>query len=136
MIEIHVPDFEKVRQFYGRLGFETIRETEPDEKNGYLVLKMEENILCFWAGNDLVYEHSYFKQFPRDTKRGYGVEIVIMVADVEAYFNRVKDFANVVKPLGWRPWGLQDFRIVDPYGYYLRITSPYNVLVDGTETTD
>jgi uncharacterized glyoxalase superfamily protein PhnB len=134
LIELHVPDFEEVKEYYGRLGFDVMRETKPEGKQGYLVLKMEENILAFWAGNESVYEQSYFKRFPRNTKRGYGVEIVLMVADVESYYEQVKDVANVVAPLASRPWGLKDFRIEDPFGYYIRITSIHNVLDDLTTT--
>jgi predicted enzyme related to lactoylglutathione lyase len=102
LIELHVPDFERVKDYYGKLGFQVMRETKPEDKNGYLVLKMEDNILCFWAGNESVYEQSYFKRFPKNTRRGYGVEIVLMVADIEAYYHKIKDFANVVAPLALR----------------------------------
>jgi len=132
LVELHVPDFEIVKEYYGRLGFEIIRERQPQGKQGYLVLKMQDNILCFWAGNEHVYEQSYFAQFPENTKRGYGVEIIIMVADVEKYYARVRDIANVVKELGMRSWGLKDFRIVDPFGFYIRITSFHNVLDDSS----
>ena len=52
-----------------------------------------------------------------------GVELVLEVDDVAAERNRVV-------AAGWpleddlqdRPWGLTDFRILDPAGYYLRIT--------------
>lgn len=127
-IELHVPDFEKVKAYYGNLGFRVMRETPPEGKNGYLVLQMEGNLLSFWAGNEHVYAQSYFRQFPRNTKRGYGVEIGIMVTDVERYYEKVKDFANVVEPLAIRAWGLKDFRVEDPFGYYLRITSIHNVI--------
>lgn len=128
VIELHVPDFEKVKDYYGKLGFQVMRETSPQDKKGYLVLKMEDNLLCFWAGNEQVYKQSYFKQFPRNTKRGHGVEIVIMVTDIERYYERVKDLANVVEPLAVRAWGLKDFRVEDPFGYYLRITSIHDVV--------
>lgn len=81
-------------------------------------------------GNESVYEQSSFKRFPRNTNRGYGVEIVLMVADVEAYYESVKSFASVVGPLSLRPWGLKDFRIEDPFGYYIRVTSLHNILDD------
>ncbi len=29
----------------------------------------------------------------------------------------------MIEPLLVRPWGLTDFRVADPDGYYLRITS-------------
>ena len=85
LLELHVPDFEKVKDYYGKLGFKIIWERKPEDKKGYLILKMGDNILCFWAGNQQVYEQSYFKRFPKDTLRGYGVEIVIMVDDVDEY---------------------------------------------------
>src|SRR3989338_1184130 len=128
LLELHVPDFEKVKEYYGKLGFEVIWERKPEGFKGYLILKMGDNILCFWAGNENVYEQSYFKRFPKNTKRGYGVEIVIMVDDVEEYYSKVKGFANVVEELVLRPWGLKDFRVEDPFGYYLRITSYHNIL--------
>jgi uncharacterized glyoxalase superfamily protein PhnB len=130
LVELHVADFEEVKEFYGRLGFQVVRETRPKDKEGYLVLEMEENILCFWAGNEQVYEQSYFKRFPKDTKRGYDVEVVIMVADLEAYFSKVQGSVKIITDLALRPWGLKDFRVEDPFGYYLRITSVHNILDD------
>lgn len=128
LLELHVNDFEKVKIFYGKLGFEIVWERKPQEKKGYLVMKKNDNILCFWPGNDYVYEQSYFKNFPNNTKRGYGVEIVIMDNDVENTYKKVKNFAKVVDELQTQPWGLKDFRIEDPFGYYLRITEQHNML--------
>jgi catechol 2,3-dioxygenase-like lactoylglutathione lyase family enzyme len=128
LLELHVPDFEKVKDYYEKLGFEVVWERPPEGFKGYLVLKMGNNILCFWAGNQHVYEQLYFSKYPKDIKRGYGVEIVIMVDDVEDYYSRVKDLANVVEPLVLQPWGLKDFRTEDPFGYYLRITTHHNIL--------
>ena len=128
LLELHVPDFEKVKKYYGKLGFEIVWERKPEGFKGYLILKMGNNILCFWAGNEHVYEQPYFMRFSKNTKRGYGVEIVIMVEDVEVYYSKVKGFANVVEELTLQPWGLKDFRVEDPFGYYLRITSYHNIL--------
>lgn len=128
ILELHVPDFEKVKDFYGKLGFEIIWEREPEGFKGYLVMKMGKNILCFWAGNEEVYSHPYFKEFSRDTKRGYGVEIIIFVQDIEKYYEKVSKFAKVVEELTLQSWGDKDFRIEDPFGYYLRFSSPYNAL--------
>jgi hypothetical protein len=130
LLELHVPDFEKVKEYYGKLGFEVVWERKPEGFKGYLILKMGDNILCFWAGNEYVYEHPYFKRFPKDTKRGYGVEIVIIVDNVEKYYLKVKNFANVVEELVLQPWGLKDFRVEDPFGYYLRITTHHDILDD------
>lgn len=126
--ELHVDDFEPIKDYYGQLGFTVVWERQPEGFKGYLVLTMNHNTLCFWAGNSNVYDQDYFKQFSKDSKRGYGVELVIMVKDIDAYHEQVKGFANIVEPLQLRPWGLKDFRCVDPAGYYLRFTSEHNIL--------
>jgi lactoylglutathione lyase len=51
------------------------------------------------------------------------VEIVIEVENVDSALQAVlRAGVREVEPLRERPWGLPDFRIVDPDGYYLRIT--------------
>jgi len=128
LIELHVSDFEKVKEFYGRLGFEVVWERKPEGKKGYLVIKRGESILCFWPGTEEVYNQSYFKQFSKDTKRGYGVEIGIIVEDIESFYNQIKDSVKVVDELQVQPWGLKDFRIEDPFGFYLKLSEPYDIL--------
>jgi lactoylglutathione lyase len=55
--------------------------------------------------------------------RGAGVEIVLEVEDVDAALADVAGAGGrVVEPLRDRPWGLRDFRLIDPDGYYLRVT--------------
>lgn len=127
-IELHVPDFEKVKDFYGKLGFKVVWERKPEKKKGYLVIKKDENILCFWPGNEYVGKQSYFKNFPSDTKRGYGVEIVIMTNDIENLYKKAELFCKIVDKLRTQPWGLKDFRIEDPFGFYIRFTEPHNIL--------
>lgn len=128
LLEIHVPDFEKVKDFYRKLGFEVVWERKPAGFKGYLIMKKEENILCFWAGNEHVYEQNYFKQFPQNTPRGYGIEIVLMVEDIRKFYEETKKSFSIFEDLQLRPWGLEDFRIVDPFGYYLRFTSYHDIL--------
>ena len=126
-LELHVPDFEQVLDFYGKLGFKKVWHRSEHNNADYLVIEREGTLLNFWPGNENVYDQAYFKNFPKDTKRGYGVEIVIPVDDVQAFHEEVKDFANIVNPLVKRPWGLWDFRIEDPFGYYLRITERHDI---------
>jgi lactoylglutathione lyase len=55
--------------------------------------------------------------------RGAGVEIVLEVDDLSAAAARVTAAGYPMsEPPQLRPWGLTDFRLVDPDGYYLRIT--------------
>jgi len=129
ILELHVPDFEKVKDFYGKLGFDVAWERPPEGFKGYLVMKKGKSILCFWAGNNEVYNHPYFKNWAKDTKRGFGVEIVVFVEDIDEYYQKVKTFAKIVEELHLQPWGDKDFRIEDPFGYYIRFSSPYNTLL-------
>jgi lactoylglutathione lyase len=52
-----------------------------------------------------------------------GVELVLEVDDVAGERDRVLAAGwPLEEDLRERPWGLADFRILDPAGYYLRIT--------------
>ncbi len=93
-------------------------------------MKYGQNVLCFWPGNKDVYKQTYFKKFPKHTKRGYGVEIVIMSPELKRVYQRAKRLHAVADRLVKQPWKIWDFRIVDPFGYYLRFTTPHNILSD------
>lgn len=52
-----------------------------------------------------------------------GVEIVLEVDDLAAAHDQVRAAGYPIEQdLTRRPWGLTDFRLYDPAGYYLRIT--------------
>jgi catechol 2,3-dioxygenase-like lactoylglutathione lyase family enzyme len=51
-----------------------------------------------------------------------GTEIVLEVSDVRAKRNWVAGQWALEEDLVARPWGLVDFRVIDPAGYYLRLT--------------
>jgi uncharacterized glyoxalase superfamily protein PhnB len=119
-IELHVTDFKKAIAFYSRLGFKLQWRTED-----YLVMKRKRSVLNFYGGSEKVYHHSYFGHFSKNTKCGYGVEIIIPVDRVERFYESVRKFAKIVQPLQLKKWGRRDFRIIDPFGFYLRITERY-----------
>lgn len=133
--ELHVPDFKKVLDFYGKMGFEQVRQKPPKkgERSGYLVIKRQDSILCFYCGNKEVYNQSFFKKFPKDTPRGYAVEIIIYISDkpIGQFYREVVDKIGehcIVEPLQEKQWGSKDFRMVDPFGFYLCIREPKNIL--------
>jgi catechol 2,3-dioxygenase-like lactoylglutathione lyase family enzyme len=53
-----------------------------------------------------------------------GVELVLEVDDLAAEYDHVRVTGRPVdeEPTD-RPWGLRDFRLLDPDGYYWRVTS-------------
>jgi uncharacterized glyoxalase superfamily protein PhnB len=130
-IELSVTSFDIAKNFYIKLGFQVVWEEPPNKMNGYLVMKLNKSILCFFCGNEAVSQHPYFHQFPINTKRGYGVEISIPVKNIDNYYKQIivnipeKD---IFQPLKEQPWGKKDFRIEDPFGYFLRFNEPWNVL--------
>jgi predicted enzyme related to lactoylglutathione lyase len=126
-LELHVPDFAPAKDFYMKLGFKIIWERAPEGWSGYVVMERDGSVLCFWGGNAEIYTHPHFKQFPKDTPRGFGVEIVYSVPDIDVYYAEVQKFATVTEPLVTQPWGLRDFRITDPFGYYIRISEPHDI---------
>lgn len=126
-VELHVPDFDPVKDFYTGLGFEVLWEDEGEEGDGYLVMEYEGNILAFYGGEDGVYNHSYFGNFAKDTKKGYGVEIALIVDNIEEFYKRSKEKGSIKRELGERPWGIRDFRMEDPFGFYLRVSEPHDI---------
>jgi predicted enzyme related to lactoylglutathione lyase len=54
----------------------------------------------------------------------HGVEVVIEVDDLQAERDAVVAAGHpLAEDISPRPWGLEDFRLFDPDGYYLRITT-------------
>ena len=64
-----------------------------------------------------------FSQNKLAANRGAGVEIVLETSELAEIHERIIEAGwPLAAPLQERPWGLRDFRIVDPDGYYLRLT--------------
>lgn len=54
---------------------------------------------------------------------GGGIELVLEVDDIEAFHEEVSRKWPIESELSTRPWGLTDFRLLDPDGYYWRPTN-------------
>ena len=119
-LELFVDDLDVAIAFYSRvLGFQPIRK-EAD----YASLRNGAVILGLGPTAKLPATGGYFTQVRLQGQRGVGVEIVLEVDDVHAAYQQVLAAgASIVDPLVAQPWGLTDFRLTDPDGYYLRITS-------------
>lgn len=132
VIELHVPDFEVAKDFYSKLGFKVSLEDKPIEKEpGYMTMIRSDilgnTLLNFYGGDDRVYNQSFFKQFPRDTKRGFEIEITIPVENIEQLYKRAMSdlreyVVREIKELEDRNYTWKDFRMTDPFGFYIRLT--------------
>lgn len=132
IIELHVPDFQKVKDFYGKLGFIVTMYDEPNEKEqGYLTMtrkdKVGNTMLNFYGSDERVYTQSFFKQFSKETPRGFGVEITIPVSGIEELYQQISmtlkdNIVREITELKDHDFKWKDFRMVDPFGFYLRFT--------------
>lgn len=133
-VELHVPDFSIAEDFYKKLGFEIASYDKVYNGLGYFLMQRGETIINFYGGSDKVYEQSFFKKFSKGTPRGFEVEITIPTDNIDEYFKAVKmnipdnivqelmkktDKKSDTKEFVWR-----DFRVEDPFGFYLRFTEP------------
>jgi catechol 2,3-dioxygenase-like lactoylglutathione lyase family enzyme len=115
--EIFPSDLDATQDFYVRvLGFRVMRfQQEPP--GPYLALQRD----VVRIGAALRADGEVGMRRPPT-----GVELVLEVDDVEAEHARILSSGwPVADELQQRPWGLTDFRLTDPSGYYIRITNRF-----------
>ncbi|MEI7603647.1 MAG: hypothetical protein WCJ19_01345 [bacterium] len=131
ILELHVPDLDKAKAFYALFGFyELSSDPITDDELGYLILARNDEVLgrtiiCFYGGRESVSQQEYFVKFPSDTLRGYAVETTIPVSNIDKLWDYVLPnlaSESIAQALEIKSWGVKDFRIVDPFGFYFRFT--------------
>ena len=113
--EIFPADLDATVDFYvSVLGFELVRD-ERAEPSPYVALTRGQVRSGAAARPEI----------PRreDRRPPVGVELVLEVDDVDGERGRIAATGwPLAEDLTQRPWGLRDFRLLDPGGYYWRIT--------------
>lgn len=135
LIELHVSNFDDAKSFYGSIGYEVVWEKQPnDNEGGYLVMRNGKSILNFYGGQESVWKHDFFSRFSQDTPRGYGVEIIVPIVDIEKFYEEFckNHKGSIVKELNHK-FSHKDFRATDPYGFYIRFVEKYNWVDDRDE---
>lgn len=117
--ELFVIDPQKSMDFYiNVLGFQKIHKG-----NNEFMVQRDAVIIGFGYIQNLDSTH-YFRPEITTQRKGLGLEIVLEVDDVVREYTRIKERSYpIFKDIQKQTWGLTDFRVVDPDGYYLRITS-------------
>jgi catechol 2,3-dioxygenase-like lactoylglutathione lyase family enzyme len=119
-LELFVTDIDKSIDFYTNvLGFERMKG-EPT----YVPVRSGSAIIGLGPAAGLPKQH-HFNPEVQKARRGLGTEIALEVDDVQGLFEKVASsgYKRILSPLRKQSWGLTNFRIADPDGYYLRITS-------------
>ena len=126
-VELFVEDMEATISFYTQvLPFALVRH----DSGSYASLRSGNAILGTGPVAKLPEEGGYFTGDISSHQRGVGVEIVLEVDNLDRWHDRVTVSGYpILEPLQERLWGLRDFRLADPDGYYLRITSRSTVEV-------
>jgi len=117
-LELFVTDVQASIEFYRRvLNFQVIGQASAD----YTMLTNGEAAISFNKREALGHDHPL--RATDGERLGLGVEIVLNVADIEGFYETTRTRGHPVSELVLQPWGLRDFRIIDPDGYYIRVTS-------------
>ena len=118
-VEFFVEDLARSRDFYTRvLGFTITRQKD----DGFTELNRGAATLALNSRTILTPDHP---ARPGPNERiGKGVEIVLFVADLDEVYDHVLASGwPLSTPMTDQPWGMTDFRLIDPDGCYIRVTA-------------
>jgi hypothetical protein len=108
-----------VRIFRDALGF-TVTRDEGD----FVELRSARAIVLLNTFEEPDAGHP-FEHYRTERRRGLGVEIGIVTERIHEAWAAAKAIDSLsVTDVVTREWGMTDFRILTPHGYYLRVTTP------------
>ena len=115
--EVFPADLEKCIAFYT----DVLRFKLLQRKDGYAYFRRDS---IFIGADQSNFEHGDLQRADRSSRKPpTGVEIVIEVDDLEGERMWVVEKGwTLDADIKLQDWGLKDFRIMDPDGFYLRIT--------------
>lgn len=94
------------------------------EEGGFSELRSATAMVLLNADKELPQGHPFQSRLT-GTAQGIGVEIGIVVSDLAAARDAALHFPGwTVSDIRRQEWGLTDFRVTTPDGYYLRLTDP------------
>jgi uncharacterized glyoxalase superfamily protein PhnB len=116
-VELFVPDVKGAIAYYtDTLGFSFLR-ADPDGGGNFTFAALA------WGEAFLMLMDERFYGGPI-TGRGAGVDVRIMVPDVDAVYARLQAAGvSIVHDIADRDYGLRDFIMRDPWGFRLRFAS-------------
>lgn len=118
-LELFIDDLAASTEFYGRvLGFSIGKQ----QADGYTRMVNGNVTLSLNLRENLPDDHPI--QANAGERLGRGVELVLEVDDIETMYKQVcATNWPLSSKLRHQSWSLTDFRVLDPDGYYWRITT-------------
>jgi hypothetical protein len=110
-----------VRIFRDALGFEVLRD-----EGDFIELASARGLVILNAFEEPDPGHP-FERYRAEPRRGVGVEIGVVLdrGRLVASWEAAKRIEGcVVTEIVDQEWGMTDYRILTPHGYYLRVTTP------------
>lgn len=119
-VNLAVKDLHVSAAFYT----ETFDFKEVSNNPGYILLQRNALVLGLKT-DELLWHPDPGEQPVESLVRGVGVELVLEISDIAQFHAKMEQAGVAIyEPLKEQPWGATDFRVLDPDGYYWRITSP------------
>ncbi len=113
--EIFPEDLAVIVDFYTRVLSFSVTKDQRGEPNAYVALRR--------GAVHIGAAQQPLPAAPAERRPPIGVELVLEVDDIAAERDRIVAAGwPLEEDLQRRVWGLTDFRLLDPAGYYLRIT--------------
>ena len=118
-MEIWCRDLAESIEFYRDVvGLEVVSQSP----EGYTVMKRDRVIISLNKVENFTEDNPIV---PLGTERhGLATEFVLEVSDLDDCYRRALEADVVQDEMMMRPWGLRDFRVLDPDGFYIRFTTP------------
>jgi uncharacterized glyoxalase superfamily protein PhnB len=118
--ELFVPDVDEAVRFYTEVfGFMLQRAEKTGERSTFAIVRL--------GGTMIMFMHQAYYTGPKEElqSRGAGLDIRVMVPDVQAMYRRAKAAGlPLMHDIADRDYGLRDFIVRDPDGFRLRFASP------------
>jgi len=121
-VELFVPDVAAAVRFYTQnLGFHLHRvDPEGSDFPEFALASLGSAVFMFMKDTYYTGGREHLA-----AGRGEGVDIRIVVDDVDAFYTRTREAGmQLLHRIGDRDYGLRDFIVRDPFGFRLRFASP------------
>ncbi|KAB2331733.1 MULTISPECIES: VOC family protein [Bacillaceae] len=118
-IEFFVNDIEKSIFFY-----QNLLKLELSQQGEKSVSFISNESFLLLTSIEVLDDNHYFKKH-NFAKMGGGVEFIIITDQVEEIYKNIKQKNpnSIESDLKLQTWGMLDFRVIDPDGYYIRVSS-------------
>ncbi|MED0952306.1 VOC family protein [Bacillus mobilis] len=116
-VQLYVNDIEKSLLFY-----EEVIGLQLYKKDMHAARFNHDQFSLLLVSDSRLNENHYF--YNRKEMKGNGFELIIVVNRIEEVYERCKEKrCTIQEEIQTYPWEMRGFKVTDPDGYFLRITS-------------